>query len=80
MAEEEQEMMIKIREQTHLILELEEKMHYYRTECLRLIEESQHRKEEQLHFEEAMRSKQESCSELQRKLEDEYLKVSHLEK
>lgn len=38
MAEEEQEMMIKIREQTHLILELEEKMHYYRTECLRLIE------------------------------------------
>lgn len=51
MAEEEQEMMIKIREQTHLILELEEKMHYYRTECLRLIEESQHRKDEQLHFE-----------------------------
>lgn len=33
-----------------------------------------------MHFEEAMRNKQESCNELQRKLEDEYLKVSHLEK
>jgi hypothetical protein len=41
LAEEERHMMLKIMEQTHLIMELEEKLYYYRSECMRLIDENQ---------------------------------------
>jgi hypothetical protein len=34
-------MMLKIRDQTQMILELEEKLYYYRSECMRLIDENQ---------------------------------------
>lgn len=37
---EEQEMMLKIREQSRRVLELEERLYYYRSECMRLIEEN----------------------------------------